>query len=94
MKAIIDNGTTYKVISERGVFTYTEDNRGKVKVFETANIEVVEISEMPKVKTYTHNWSKGCDSKMKATHDNKVHTALCEELGRYDLTTDELMKIR
>lgn len=52
MKAIIDNGTTYKVTGERGVFTITEDVKGKVKLFQTSTIEIVEIEEMPKAKVY------------------------------------------
>ena len=52
MKAIIDNGTTYKVTGKRGVFTITEDVKGKVKMFQTSTIEIVEIEEMPKAKVY------------------------------------------
>jgi len=50
MKAIIENGKTYKVVSERGTFTVCEDSKGKCKMFETSKIEVVEINEMPKEK--------------------------------------------
>ena len=52
MKAIIDNGTTYKVTGERGVFTITEDVKGKVKMFQSSTVEIVEIEEMPKAKVY------------------------------------------
>ena len=52
MKAIIDNGATYKVTGERGAFTITEDVKGKVKMFQTSTIEIVEIEEMPKAKVY------------------------------------------
>ena len=50
MKAIIENGKTYKVTGERGAFTICEDEKGKCKMFETSKIEIVEISEMPKNK--------------------------------------------
>ena len=50
MKAIIDNGTTYKVTGERGVFTITGDVKGRVKMFQTSTIEIVDIEEMPKEK--------------------------------------------
>ena len=51
MKAIIENGKTYKVVSEKGAFTVCEDAKGKCKMFVTANIEVVEVEEAP-VKKY------------------------------------------
>lgn len=49
MKAIIDKGTTYKVTGEKGAFTITEDVKGKIKMFQTSTIEVVE-AEFAKVK--------------------------------------------
>ena len=52
MKAIIENGNTYKVTGERGAFTITEDVKGKIKMFQTSTIEIVEIDEMPKAKIY------------------------------------------
>ncbi len=52
MKAIIENGATYKVTGERGSFIITEDVKGKVKMFQTSTIEIVEIEEMPKAKVY------------------------------------------
>jgi hypothetical protein len=55
MKAIIENGKTYKVISERGSFTVCEDSKGKCKMFQTSTIEVVEINEIPKEKVYKQN---------------------------------------
>jgi len=58
MKATIENGKTYKVIEVRGAFTVCEDSKGKCKMFETSKIEVVEISEMPKEKTYKRMISK------------------------------------
>lgn len=50
MKAVINNGVTYKVVSEKGAFTVTEDSKGKIKMFQTSTIEVVEIESMPKAK--------------------------------------------
>lgn len=52
MKAVINNGITYKVTTEKGSYTYTEDVKGKVKCFLTSEIEVVEIEEMPKAKVF------------------------------------------
>ena len=52
MKAIIENGNTYKVTGERGAFTITEDVKGKVKIFQTSTIEIIEIDEMPKEKVF------------------------------------------
>ena len=51
MKAIIDNGTTYKVTGEKGAFTICEDVKGKIKMFQTSTIEVME-AEFAKVKVY------------------------------------------
>ncbi len=51
MKAIIDNGTTYKVTGEKGAFTICEDVKGKIKMFQTSTIEIVE-AEFGKVKVY------------------------------------------
>jgi len=51
MKAIIEKGITYKVTGEKGVFTICEDVKGKIKMFQTSTIEVVE-SEFEKVKVY------------------------------------------
>ena len=52
MKAIIQNNITYKVTGERGEFTITEDAKGKVKMFQTANVEIIEIESMPKAKVF------------------------------------------
>lgn len=52
MNAIINNNQTYKVTSERGDFWITEDIKGKVKMFAKKDVEVVEVSEMPKAKIY------------------------------------------
>jgi hypothetical protein len=51
MKAIINNGTTYKVTGEKGAFTITEDVKGKVKMFQTSTIEIID-AEFGKVKVY------------------------------------------
>jgi len=51
MKAIINNGTTYKVTGEKGAFTITEDVKGKIKMFQTSTIEIIE-AEFGKVKVY------------------------------------------
>jgi hypothetical protein len=58
MKAIIEKNETYKVTEERGDFFICENNRGKVKMFAKHLVEVVEVAEMPKVKTYKQSWSK------------------------------------
>ena len=65
MKAIIDNGTTYKVTGERGVFTITEDVKGKVKMFQSSTVEIVDIEEMPKAKVYKKG-SKPSEASCKA----------------------------
>lgn len=52
MNAIINNNQTYKVTSERGDFWITEDIKGKVKMFAKKDVEVVEVSEMAKAKTF------------------------------------------
>ncbi len=52
MEAIIEKGITYKVTGEKGAFTITEDPKGKVKMFQTSIVEVVEVTEMPKAKVY------------------------------------------
>jgi len=57
MKAIIEKGITYRVTGEKGVFTITEDVKGKIKMFQTSTIEVLEINEMPKAKVYKKNTS-------------------------------------
>lgn len=52
MNAVIDNGTTYQVTGERGVFFICADAKGKVKMFAKHLVQVVEIEEMPKSKIY------------------------------------------
>jgi len=59
MNAIVDNGKTYKVTGERGDFWITEDGFGKIKMFVKKNVEVVEISEMPKVKKFKPSYGSG-----------------------------------
>jgi len=49
MKTIIEKGITYKVTGEKGAFTITEDVKGKIKMFQTSTIEIVE-AEFEKVK--------------------------------------------
>ena len=43
MNAVIDNGTTYQVTGERGVFFICADAKGKVKMFAKHLVQVVEI---------------------------------------------------
>ena len=57
MKAIIENGKTYKVTGERGDFFIAEIN-GKVKMFAKQNVEVVEIESMPAAKSFKSSKSK------------------------------------
>lgn len=78
MKAIIDNGTTYKVTGERGDFTITEDVKGKVKLFQTSTVEIVEIEEMPKSKVYKKG-SKPSQASCKA-FQTKMREAQFQEL--------------
>lgn len=52
MKAIIDNGKTYKYVSTKGSFYVCEDINGKGKCFEASKVEIVEIDSMPKAKKY------------------------------------------
>ena len=51
MKAIVENGITYKVTGEKGAFTICEDIKGKIKMFQTSTISIVE-AEFGKVKVY------------------------------------------
>lgn len=58
MKAIIENGITYRVIEVRGSYVYT-DNRGKIKLFRTEQVSIVEVEDIPiKIKTKTINKKK------------------------------------
>lgn len=93
MKAIIENGKTYKVVSERGAFTVCEDSKGKCKMFETSKIEVVEISEMPKEKAYNNKSQKSvvCDGTNK--FNDRLKAAYESETGRTGLSLDELKRI-
>ena len=52
MKAIIENGKTYKYVSTKGSFYVCEDVNGKGKCFEASKVELVEIDSMPKAKKY------------------------------------------
>ena len=78
MKAIIDNGATYKITGEKGAFTITEDVKGKVKMFQTSTIEVIEIEEMPKAKVYKKG-SKPSQASCKA-FQTKMRDAQFQEL--------------
>ena len=78
MKAIIDNGATYKITGEKGAFTITEDVKGKVKMFQTSTIEVIEIEEMPKAKVYKKG-SKPSQASCKA-FQTKMREAKFQEL--------------
>ena len=78
MKAIIDNGATYKITGEKGAFTITEDVKGKVKMFQTSTIEVIEIEEMPKAKVYKKG-SKPSQASCKA-FQTKMREAQFQEL--------------
>lgn len=57
MKTIIEKGITYKVTGEKGAFTICVNVKGKIKIFQTSIVEVVEIDEMPKAKVYRKNTS-------------------------------------
>ena len=49
MKAIVEKGIIYKVTGEKGDFTICEDVKGKIKMFQTSTVEIVE-AEFGKVK--------------------------------------------
>lgn len=70
MKAIIEKGITYKVTGEKGAFTICEDSKGKVKMFQTSIVEVIEIDEMPKTKVY-----KNTPSVKKSTIQSEIDYA-------------------
>ena len=93
MKAIIENGKTYKVVSERGAFTVCEDSKGKCKMFETSKIEVVEISEMPREKKYYNKSQKNVVCDGTNNFNARLKLALEAETGRIGLTLDELKRI-
>lgn len=78
MKAIIDNGATYKITGEKGAFTITEDVKGKVKMFQTSTVEVIEIEEMPRAKVYKKG-SKPSQASCKA-FQTKMREAQFQEL--------------
>ena len=52
MKAITQKNETFKLTGERGDFYICENAKGKVKMFLKSDVEVIEISEMPKMKKY------------------------------------------
>lgn len=60
MKAIIEKGITYKVTGEKGAFTICEDVKGKIKMFQTSTIKVVE-AEFGKVKVYKKHIASASD---------------------------------
>jgi hypothetical protein len=56
MKAIQTEGQTFKVTGTKGDFTICEDSKGKVRMFATHKIEIIEIEAMPSAKKFN---SKG-----------------------------------
>ena len=74
MKAIINNGTTYKVTGEKGAFTITEDVKGKIKMFQTSTIEVVEV-EFGKVKVYKKSAPSEANAKYIAYEKQQLNDA-------------------
>lgn len=52
MKAINFKNEYYEITQQRGDFYYAKNSRGKVKVFATKDVEVIEIDQMPKTKVY------------------------------------------
>lgn len=81
MKAIIEKGSTYQVTGENGAFTITTDIKGKVKMFVTSQIAIVEIEAMPKAKVYKQSIIKK-DRNYENDFNNRLHVALMEETGR------------
>ena len=76
MKALIENKVTYKITGERGDFFIAEDNKGKAKMFAKHLVEVVEIEEMPKAKTYKSIMvSSKTATKLANSHANRIATA-------------------
>lgn len=58
MKVIKFNNKLYEIIEERGDFFYAKDNRGNVKVFAKAKVNIEEINALPQKK-----YNKTCVSK-------------------------------
>jgi hypothetical protein len=77
MKAIIENNTTYKVTGERGDFTICENVNGKIKMFQTSSIEIVEIETMPKAKVFKK--SKPVSNSAHLAFKNKMREAEFQE---------------
>lgn len=74
MKAIISNGTTYKVTVVKGDFTICEDVKGKIKMFQTSTIEVVE-AEFGKVKIYKTSKPSEANGRYIAEMKNQLRNA-------------------
>ncbi len=72
MKAIIENGKTYKVTGERGDFYLTEDSMGKLKMFAKHQVEVVETDSMPKAKKYSKRRKDSIGSHARLQNDLKI----------------------
>jgi hypothetical protein len=80
MKAIIQNNETFKLTGERGDFYITENSKGKCKMFLKLDVNVIEISEMPKVKKYkSHEVSGKSAIKSAIAHERMVSFALKNE---------------
>ena len=83
MNAINHNNEIFKITSERGDFYYTENNKGKVKVFAKNSVEVIEIDEMPKAKVYkVAKISAAAANRIKSNFESNLNKALENELGR------------
>lgn len=74
MKAIIEKGIIYKVTGERGVFTITEDVKGKIKMFQTSTIEIIE-AEFSKVKIYKESKPSESNAKYIAYEKKQLNDA-------------------
>ena len=80
MKAITQNNETFKLTGERGDFYICENSKGKAKMFLKSDVEVIEISEMPKVKKYkSHEVSSKSATKSAIAHERMVSFALKNE---------------
>jgi hypothetical protein len=80
MKAITQNNETFKLTGERGDFYICENSKGKAKMFLKSDVEIIEISEMPKMKKYKSHEVSGKSAIASAIrHEKMVSFALKNE---------------
>jgi hypothetical protein len=87
MKAIIEKNETYKITGEKGAFFVTENNNGKIKMFEKQKVSVIEIEEMPKVKSFKKMIATKSQLERNFNEfNNKLNYSLSQETGRTGTT--------